>query len=66
MAEYQQNPPVRRRASGGITYRESDGTAPGDEPVVADLGDVRVGLTVCYDLRFPELYRELAGATRRS
>ncbi len=44
---------------GGITYRESDGTAPGDEPVVADLGDVRVGLTVCYDLRFPELYREL-------
>jgi deaminated glutathione amidase len=45
---------------GGITYRESDGTAPGDDPVVADLGDVRVGLTVCYDLRFPELYRELS------
>ena len=51
---------------GGISYRESDGTAPGSEPVVADLAGVRVGLTVCYDLRFPELYRTLAlegGAT---
>jgi deaminated glutathione amidase len=51
---------------GGISYRESDGTAPGSEPVVAELDGVRVGLTVCYDLRFPELYRTLAldgGAT---
>jgi predicted amidohydrolase len=51
---------------GGISYRESDGTAPGSRPVVADLAGVRVGLTVCYDLRFPELYRTLAlegGAT---
>jgi deaminated glutathione amidase len=51
---------------GGISYRESDGTAPGSEPVVCDLDGVRVGLTVCYDLRFPELYRTLAldgGAT---
>ena len=51
---------------GGISYRESDGTAPGSEPVVADLAGVRFGLTVCYDLRFPELYRTLAldgGAT---
>jgi predicted amidohydrolase len=51
---------------GGISYRESDGTAPGSVPVVADLAGVRVGLTVCYDLRFPELYRTLAlegGAT---
>jgi len=44
---------------GGLVYRESDGTAPGDEPVVADLDSLPVGLTVCYDLRFPELYREL-------
>jgi predicted amidohydrolase len=44
---------------GGISYRESDGTAPGDEPVLATLEGLPVGLTVCYDLRFPELYREL-------
>jgi deaminated glutathione amidase len=45
---------------GGLTYRESDGTVPGSEPVVCDLDGVRVGLTVCYDVRFPELYRVLA------
>lgn len=51
---------------GGQTYRESDGTDPGSDPVVADIDGVRVGLTVCYDLRFPELYRLLTlggGAT---
>lgn len=32
---------------------------PGEEIVVADLGSVRLGLTTCYDLRFPELYRML-------
>ncbi len=51
---------------GGISYRESDGTAPGSVPVVCELDGVRVGLTVCYDLRFPELYRTLTldgGAT---
>ena len=51
---------------GGISYRESAGTEPGTQPVVADIDGVRVGLTVCYDLRFPELYRVLAldgGAT---
>ncbi|HXD69845.1 MAG TPA: nitrilase-related carbon-nitrogen hydrolase, partial [Gaiellales bacterium] len=45
---------------GGISYRESDGTEPGSQPVVADIDGVRFGLTVCYDLRFPELYRTLA------
>ena len=44
---------------GGRSYRESDGTAPGDRPVVVELDGVRFGLTVCYDLRFPELYRAL-------
>jgi deaminated glutathione amidase len=44
---------------GGHSYRESDGTATGSEPVVAELDGVRVGLTICYDLRFPELYRVL-------
>jgi predicted amidohydrolase len=45
--------------------RESDTDAPGTGPVIAELGDVRVGLTICYDLRFPELYRAygVAGAT---
>jgi len=44
---------------GGLTYRESDGTSSGWQRVVADLGGVPTGLSVCYDLRFPELYREL-------
>jgi predicted amidohydrolase len=35
--------------------------APGEEIVVASIAGVPVGLTVCYDLRFPELYRRLAG-----
>ena len=45
--------------------RESDTDAPGTGPVIAELGGVRVGLTICYDLRFPELYRAygVAGAT---
>ena len=48
-----------------LRVRESDTDAPGTGPVIADLGDVRVGLTICYDLRFPELYRAygVAGAT---
>jgi deaminated glutathione amidase len=45
---------------GGFSYRESDGTAAGSELVTAELDGVTVGLTVCYDLRFPELYRALA------
>jgi predicted amidohydrolase len=51
---------------GGLSYRESDGTMPGSDPVVADIEGVRFGLSVCYDLRFPELYRLLTlegGAT---
>jgi len=50
---------------GAHTYHESSTTAPGDEIVVADVGPVRLGLSVCYDLRFPELYRALidTGAT---
>lgn len=45
----------------GRVYRESDAEAPGDEVVVspADAGPI-LGLSVCYDLRFPELYRALA------
>jgi predicted amidohydrolase len=41
-------------------YRESAATAPGAEPVVAEVAGVRLGLSICYDLRFPELYRALS------
>ena len=44
----------------GVTYRESENEEAGDEIVVAPLGDLQVGLSVCYDLRFPELFRILA------
>jgi deaminated glutathione amidase len=45
---------------GGVEYRESDTQEPGGEIVIADAGDVPLGMTVCYDVRFPELYRILA------
>ncbi len=46
---------------GGRTYRESEHEAPGEEIVVSETADgTGLGLTVCYDLRFPELYRILA------
>ncbi|MDD2054663.1 carbon-nitrogen hydrolase family protein [Pseudomonas putida] len=43
-------------------YRESDDYAHGEQVVVADTPVGRLGLTVCYDLRFPELYSELRKA----
>jgi predicted amidohydrolase len=43
-------------------YRESDGYRPGDKAVLGHVEDVPVGLTICYDLRFPYLYRGLAKA----
>jgi deaminated glutathione amidase len=46
----------------GEKYRESTNYAPGTEAVLADLPWGRLGLTVCYDLRFPGLYRALAQA----
>jgi deaminated glutathione amidase len=46
--------------AGGVSYRESEFERPGAEAVVAQAGDLEVGLTVCYDLRFPELFRILA------
>jgi deaminated glutathione amidase len=47
---------------GGESYRESKNYQPGNTGVVADLPWGRLGLTVCYDLRFPHLYRALAKA----
>jgi deaminated glutathione amidase len=45
---------------GGVVYRESEAEEPGDEPVVCEAEDWKLGLSVCYDVRFPELYRILA------
>ncbi|WP_339761788.1 carbon-nitrogen hydrolase family protein [uncultured Sulfitobacter sp.] len=44
------------------SYRESAGYRPGDRAVVADTDFGRVGMTVCYDMRFPMLYQALANA----
>ena len=45
---------------GGLTYRESEAEEHGEEPVVTEVEGWPIGLTICYDLRFPELYRVLA------
>jgi len=45
-----------------VPYRESRTVAPGNAAVWADTPWARLGLTVCYDLRFPHLYRDLARA----
>ena len=44
----------------GETYRESNTVAGGTRAVIADLPWGKIGLTICYDLRFPKLYRALA------
>lgn len=44
----------------GDKYRESDTNAPGDRAVIGNVGDIKVGLSICYDLRFPYLYRSMA------
>lgn len=49
----------------GSRHLESGGTSAGSEPVVAEALGVQLGMTICYDLRFPELYRRLvAGGAR--
>ena len=48
--------------AGGESYRESNTYRPGELAMVSDLPWGRLGLTVCYDLRFPALYRALAEA----
>jgi predicted amidohydrolase len=45
----------------GVAYAESENEQPGDEVVVSRLADgVGLGMSICYDVRFPELYRVLA------
>ena len=48
--------------AGGESYRESATIAAGERAVIADLLGFRLGLSICYDLRFPQLYRSLAQA----
>ena len=46
----------------GQNYRESRAYRPGARAVLADMEAARLGLTICYDVRFPHLYRKLAQA----
>lgn len=46
----------------GTELRESRGTSAGSEPCVAKVAGRTLGMTICYDLRFPELYRKLGEA----
>jgi deaminated glutathione amidase len=46
----------------GESYRESGSYDGGARAVTVDIGPIRLGLTICYDLRFPQLYLALAGA----
>ena len=48
--------------AGGESYRESEHARPGRAAILADLPFGRLGLSICYDLRFPQLYRALAMA----
>ena len=48
--------------SSSESYSESRHIAPGSEPLAVDALGLTLGITICYDLRFPELYRRLAGA----
>ncbi|MBW2420522.1 MAG: carbon-nitrogen hydrolase family protein [Deltaproteobacteria bacterium] len=50
---------VALESRGGGSYQESASIAPGDEVVVAETPFGGIGMSVCYDLRFPELYREM-------
>jgi len=45
---------------GGITFKESDVLSPGDESTIFDVDGVKMGLIICYDIRFPEFTRKLA------
>lgn len=49
----------------GRQIRESSYTASGDRVVTADIDGIRVGLSICYDLRFPELYRAIVAEGAR-
>lgn len=43
----------------GISFKESDVISPGEKALVIDLGDLKIGICICYDMRFPELFRTM-------
>lgn len=43
--------------SGKESYKESEYVMPGEKIVTFEIGDIKIGLAICYDLRFPELFR---------
>ncbi|MBT9554561.1 MAG: carbon-nitrogen hydrolase family protein [Myxococcales bacterium] len=50
---------------GTVSLKESDTVTPGDEAVVVESRLGKIGMSICYDLRFPELYRRLTSAGAR-
>ncbi len=48
------------RPPGGVTYLESEHITPGEAMKVVEVGEMHVGLSICFDVRFAELYRALA------
>lgn len=50
---------------GGAEFQESATVEPGDEPSLLETPWAKVGLSICYDVRFPELYRRLVAAGAR-
>ena len=61
-AEYDKIHMFDANVGDGKSYRESNHFAPGDRMVMAGIDGIQTGLTICYDLRFPHLYRRLAQA----
>ncbi len=61
-ARYQKMHMFDVELGNGESYRESDGFQPGDKAVLANTPLGKIGMTICYDLRFPYLYRSLAQA----
>jgi hypothetical protein len=43
-----------------MTFKESDTLTPGDDPKTVQIGDWKVGLGICYDIRFPKLAQRYA------
>jgi len=47
-------------APGGVEYLESNTITAGDQIVTFSIGDIKFGMSICYDLRFPEMFRQIA------
>ena len=62
MARYDKIHMFDVQLNAGNIYKESDSYAPGASAIVATLPTAKLGLTVCYDVRFPDLFRQLAVA----